>query len=86
MPIWTNFTKPFTVNGNDDNVTIRLSETVTFASKDAIQKELNKISPNSTLTVDGSATKSVHPDVVEILHDFKTKASESGIEFKVVNL
>lgn len=86
MSKWTNFTKPFTVNENDDNVSIRLSENVTFANKAAIQKALNEVSPNSTLTVDGSATKSVHPDVVEIVHDFKTKASESGIEFKVINL
>ena len=86
MSKWTNFTKPFTVNENENNVSIRLSENVTFASKAAIQKALNEVSPNSTLTVDGSATKSVHPDVVEIVNDFKTKASENGIEFKVVNL
>ena len=42
--------------------------------------------PNSTVTIDGTASKNVHPDVVEIINDFKSNAVDKGVTVEVVNL
>ncbi len=86
MSKWGNFSQPFTSEENAGNVKISLSENVTFAHKAGIQKVLNDAVPNSTVTVDGTASKNVHPDVVEIINDFKSNAVDKGVTVEVVNL
>ena len=86
MSKWSNFSQPFTSEENAGNVKISLSEHVTFAHKAGIQKVLNDAVPNSTVTVDGTASKNVHPDVVEIINDFKSNAVDKGVTVEVVNL
>ena len=86
MSKWSNFSQPFTSEENAGNVKISLSENVTFAHKAGIQKVLNDAVPNSTVTVDGTASKNVHPDVVEIINDFKSNAVDKGVTVEVVNL
>lgn len=86
MSKWSNFSKPFTTEENAGNVKISLSENVTFANKAGIQKALNGVSPNSTIIVDGSASKNVHPDVIEIIHNFRSNAVDKGLKVEVVDL
>ena len=86
MSKWGNFSKPFTIEEVSGNIKISLSENVTFANKASIQKVLNEAVPNSTVTVDGSASKNVHPDVIEIIDDYKSKALDKCVKVELVNL
>ena len=86
MSKWGNFSKPFTIEKVPGNIKIILSENVTFANKAGIQKVLNEAVPNSTVTVDGSASKNLHPDVIEIIDDYKSNASDKGVKVELVNL
>ena len=86
MSKWGNFSKPFTIEEVPGNIKIILSENVTFANKAGIQKVLNEAVPNSTVTVDGSASKNLHPDVIEIIDDYKSNASDKGVKVELVNL
>ena len=86
MSKWGNFSKPFTIEEVPGNIKIILSENVTFANKAGIQKVLNEAVPNSTVTVDGSASKNLHPDVIEIIDDYKSKALDKGVKVELVNL
>ena len=86
MSKWGNFSKPFTIEEVSGNIKISLSENVTFANKAGIQKVLNEAVPNSTVTVDGSASKNVHPDVIEIIDDYKSKALDKGVKVELINL
>lgn len=86
MSKWGNFSKPFTIEEVSGNIKISLSENVTFAHKAGIQKVLNEAAPNSTVTVDGSDSKNVHPDVIEIIDDYKSNALDKGIKVELVNL
>ena len=86
MSKWSNFSQPFFSEKNAGNVKITLSENVIFANKARIQKALNEVAPNSTVTIDGTASKNVHPDVVEIINDFRSNAVDKGITVEVINL
>ena len=86
MSKWGNFSKPFTIEEVSGNIKISLSENVTFAHKAGIQKVLNEAAPNSTVTVDGSDSENVHPDVIEIIDDYKSNALDKGIKVELVNL
>ncbi len=86
MSKWGNFSKPFTIEEVSGNIKISLSENVTFAHKAGIQKVLNEAALNSTVTVDGSDSKNVHPDVIEIIDDYKSNALDKGIKVELVNL
>ena len=86
MSKWGNFSKPFTIEEVSGNIKITLSENVTFANKAGIQKILNEAVPNSTVTVDGSASKNVHPDVIEIIDDYKSKSLDKGVKVELINL
>ena len=46
-------------------------------------KLLNSIPPNSTVVIDGTKTKSIHHDVVEIIQDFIAHGKSIGIAVEV---
>jgi len=86
MSKWGNFSQPFTTEENAENFKISLSENVTFANKAGIHKALNAVAPKTTIIVDGSACKNVHPDIIEIIHTFKSNAIEKGVKVEFVDL
>jgi len=49
---------------------IVLSEEVSFLNKGAILQMLNKVPENSFILIDGSKSKYIHPDVVEVIQDY----------------
>ena len=49
-------------------------------------KTLDELADNTHLIIDGSKTSSIHPDVVEIIEDFKEKASNRGVKIEMINL
>ena len=67
----------------DDPVTIELSEQMSFLNKASIQRTLNKIPDGAHIILDATKTKSIHPDVLEIVHDFEENAKTRDIEVEL---
>lgn len=68
-----------------DEVTIKLSEEVSFLNKAAIKKTLKNIKPNSKVTIDARGTSYITVDVVELIQDFaNVRAKEEDIEVKLL--
>ncbi|MCT4582846.1 MAG: SulP family inorganic anion transporter [Flavobacteriales bacterium] len=72
-------------DGNRD-ITIQLSEDVTFLNKASVLKTLEQIPDDSKVTIDASNTHFIHCDVIEILEDFEINASSRNIEVKFIDL
>lgn len=60
--------------GSKHRVRIRFAQQVTFLSRGAILQEFCEIPDGSHVVIDLSRTRSIDPDVLEILHDFKSSA------------
>jgi SulP family sulfate permease len=68
---------------SDNHHVIMLSEEVSFLNKVSLLQMLNSIPPNSTVVIDGSKTRSIHYDVIEIIQDFRAHAKTIGITLEV---
>ncbi|MCT4622096.1 MAG: SulP family inorganic anion transporter [Schleiferiaceae bacterium] len=62
---------------------IRLSETVSFLNKGGILHSLNQLPDGAKLIIDASKTNSIHPDVVEMIEDFKENAKTRNISVEI---
>ena len=69
-----------------DSLKILLSEDVTFLNKASIQNSLTEIPDNTRVTIDASANRFIHHDVIEIIEDFQTSAGSRNIEVEVLYL
>ena len=58
-----------------ETITIRLSEEVTFLNKASIQAKLDEVPDNARVVIDGSQSMHIDHDVLEIIHDFKAHAA-----------
>ncbi len=68
-----------------DQITLRLSEEVSFLNKAAIKKTLKNIQPNSVVKIDASKTSYITTDVLEMIQDFANiRAKEEDIEVELV--
>jgi MFS superfamily sulfate permease-like transporter len=88
--LYLNFKKPYLVDidtNKDDNVfRFTLAEDVTFIHKASIQDTLNKVPSGSFVTIDGSRTVSMHPDVLEIIQDYRIHAMHLNIKVELVKM
>ncbi|TRX55935.1 SulP family inorganic anion transporter [Fulvivirga sp. M361] len=85
--LYKNFVAPFSFREDHEPgkpLEIKLSENVTFLNKAAIMQALNVIPANSEVVIDASASKYIHPDVVEIFDNFKIHAESTGIKLTIV--
>lgn len=82
-----NFKNPFYIlkNGKKEGEEhiVTLSEEVTFLNKGSILQMLNHVPSNSTVIIDGTNTKSIHFDVIEIIQDYIINAKTKGIKVAV---
>ncbi len=70
-----------------DTITIRLSEEVTFLNKASIKKTLLEIPDHSTVILDGSNSKFIDYDVLEIIQNFKdTISKEKNVTVSVIGI
>lgn len=60
-------------------VNIHLSEHVSFLNKPVLLSTLERVPPQSRVVIDGSRSRFIDHDALEIIHDFKRKASERSI-------
>lgn len=79
----TNMRNPFFYKiheeGNKKNLRIKLAEEVSFLNKAAIQVVLNNIPKETNVTIDGSNSRYIDPDVLETIFNFRHHAYTKGI-------
>lgn len=82
-----NFKNPFYILKNEkkegEEHVVTLSEEVTFLNKGSILQMLNHVPSNSTVVIDGTSTKSIHFDVIEIIQNYMVSAKTKGITVTV---
>jgi len=70
-----------------ETITLTLSEEVTFLNKGSIQHTLNHIPPNSNLIIDGSTSRNIDYDVLEIIQDFQNySAKDKNINVQTLGI
>lgn len=67
-------------------ITIELSEHVTFLNKANLTVMLRDIPDDSSVIIDGSKTRDIDYDVLEILQEFQESLKDRNIELKVQNV
>lgn len=68
-----------------DEITIKLSEEVSFLNKAAIKKTLKNVKPNSKVCIDASSTSYIATDILEMIQDFANiRAKEDDIEVQLI--
>lgn len=65
---------------------IVLSEEVSFLNKGSILQMLNHVPDNAKVVIDGSNSRVIDYDVVEIINNFKTRAAMENIKLEVVGI
>lgn len=73
-------------NGDKKVITIRLAEEVSFLNKAAISYTLNHLPKESDVIIDGTNSRYIDPDVLEIIHNFKHSAYSKGIIVQLLNI
>lgn len=78
----------YTISSKGDKEVIRitLSEEVSFLNKAAISYTLNNLPSESDVVIDGTNSKYIDPDVLEVIHNFKHNAYSRAIIVKLENI
>jgi MFS superfamily sulfate permease-like transporter len=88
--LWNNYKIPYHFNMKDhkkgEPIHITLSEDVSFLNKASIMQTLNNIPDESHVVIDGSKTKTIHQDVLEIIADFRENAKTRGVSVETIEL
>ena len=88
--LFNNFKTPYHFNPEaykkGEPILIELAEEVSFLNKGSILQTLNHLPDGCTVTLDGKKTKSIHPDVIEIIDDFKQNALSRNITVNTIGL
>ncbi|ASU33414.1 SulP family inorganic anion transporter [Mucilaginibacter xinganensis] len=66
-------------NGDKKTIRIKLAEEVSFLNKAAIQITLTSLPKGTDVIIDGSNSRYIDQDVLEIIHNFKHNAYTKGI-------
>ncbi len=74
------------IHAGREKITMKLSEEVTFLNKADIMRFLDEVPEKHTLVIDGSAVKFIHPDILEIIYDFRENAKLKEIELELIGL
>ena len=67
-------------------VVVQLSEDVSFLNKASILRTLNALPDGTHIQLDGGQAKFIHPDIIEIIEDFKVQAKQRNILVETKNL
>lgn len=86
----TNFRNPYFYrleqNGDKKVINMKLAEEVSFLNKAAIQYTLTHSSPNTKIIIDGTNSRFIDYDVLEVIHNFRENAHTRGIEVELLNI
>ena len=82
--LWNNYKTPYHFDPENhvpgEPIKIELAEDVSFLNKASILNTLNQLPDNSTVHIDASKARSIHPDILEIIDDFKQNAVTRDIK------
>ncbi|MEZ4805040.1 MAG: hypothetical protein R2852_06030 [Bacteroidia bacterium] len=68
-------------------IRMELSDQVTFLNKGVILSALKEIPENSILVIDGSRSKYIDHDVLEVIHEFKSyTAKTKNIKIQLIKI
>lgn len=85
-----NVLNPYVYNKQDSQygvkVKLDLSEEVSFLNKASILYKLSKIPKNAHVVIDGSKSKFIDDDILEIIEDFKINAPSKNIKIEIVDV
>lgn len=88
--LWKNYQVPYTFESDNlkkgGPVKIQLAENVSFLNKAGILHTLNNIPENKHVIIDGTRAKDIHPDIIEIIDNFKENAKTRNITIETINL
>ena len=62
---------------------LKLSEHLSFLNKASIVRGLSEVPGGSRVVIDGTGSVAIDPDVLEVIRDFRTRASEDAIELEL---
>lgn len=81
--LYNNFKKPYGVGKREENgekkLHLELSENLTFLSKASMIDTVSHIPDNSSVIFDATRSHYIHPDIIEIILDFKKNAEYRNI-------
>ncbi len=88
--LWNNYKLPYHMDESKyqpgESIYMHLAEDVSFLNKAGIMRSLNQMPSDSEVTIDASKTRSMHPDVLEIIDDFKENAKTRNIRVNTIGL
>ena len=88
--LWNNYKKPYHFEHEayvkGEPIRIQLSEDVSFLNKARILRTLSHLPEDSTVIIDARNTKNIHPDILEIIEDFKANAESKDIQLEIQGL
>lgn len=89
--LYKNYLTPYHFDAEDyktgEPIKIQLAEHVSFLNKGGILHTLAQIPSGTHVIIDASRTKSIHPDVLEIIDDFEeTVAVEKDIKVELIEI
>lgn len=73
-------------DGKSLEYNIVLSEEVSFLNKASFLQMLHHVPENATVTIDGSKSKVIDYDIIDIVNNFQTHAASKNIELQVVGI
>ena len=65
---------------------IKLNHNVTFVNKVKLRKTLDEVPEYTILTINGSESRLIDCDILEIISEFQTKAKDRYIELHLINI
>lgn len=85
--LYRNYQKPYffdhTKVKEGEDIHLKLSESVSFLNKESVNKSLHLIPNGHKVILDATNTHDIHPDVMEIIHDFESTAHERDIQVEL---
>lgn len=86
--LWNNYNTPYHLDMTDyvkgQPIRIQMSEDVSFLNKAGIMNTLNHLPDDSEVIIDKTKTRTIHPDVLEIIDDFRQNAITRNIKVTVL--
>jgi len=73
-------------DGGRKRIRLELSENLSFLNRASVNKVLHEMPEGAVVEIDGSRSQYVHPDVIELIHDFEQTAHVRGIEVTLVGI
>ncbi|OOQ60115.1 SulP family inorganic anion transporter [Mucilaginibacter pedocola] len=86
----TNMRNPYfyqiTTKGDKKTITLKLAEEVSFLNKAAIQVTLTNLPKGSDVIIDGSNSRFIDTDVLEIIQNYRHNAYTKGIVVQLIDI